>query len=345
VGEISERVVVQGEAPLVETTQSALSGLVDDKKIRDLPLNGHSFEQLALLQTGITVYRRSTQTAQNGAGTKMSIAESRPSRNNFILDGVTINDSGNSTPGSAAGNNLGVEAIREFKVLTNSFSAAYGKSSGGVISVVTKSGTNDLHGSVFAFHRNSALDAKNFFDDPNEDIPSFKRNQFGFTLGGPIVKDTTFIFGHYEGLRESLGVSFVGIVPNTDARQGILPGFDNPGQTKTITVHPAMGHYLTFHPLPNGRDFEDGTGKFFHSPNHPTTEDYFTLRLDHQFSDKNLFFACSSFDQADIEKPEVLGVFADFSFSRYQSLALELKTILSPTLINTVRFGGNRTFA
>ena len=182
VGEISERVVVQGEAPLVETTQTALSGLVDDKKIRDLPLNGRSFEQLALLQTGVTVYRHSTQTAQNGTGTKMSIAGSRPSQNNFILDGVTINDSGNSTPGSAAGNNLGVEAIREFKVLTSTYSASYGRSSGGVISVVTKSGTNQLHGSVFAFHRNSALDAKNFFDNPNEDIPAFKRNQFGLPL-------------------------------------------------------------------------------------------------------------------------------------------------------------------
>ena len=152
VGEISERVVVQGEAPLVQTTDAAMAGLVDDKKIRDLPLNGRSFEQLALLQTGVSVFRLTQSNSTVGTGTKFSVAGSRPAHNNFMLDGISINDSASQTPGSAGGSNLGVEAIREFRVLTNSYSAAYGRNSGAVITIVTKSGTNDLHGSVFYFH-------------------------------------------------------------------------------------------------------------------------------------------------------------------------------------------------
>ena len=152
VGEISERVVVQGEAPLVQTTDAAMAGLVDDKKIRDLPLNGRSFEQLALLQTGVSVFRLTQSNSTVGTGTKFSVAGSRPAHNNFMMDGISINDSASQTPGSAGGSNLGVEAIREFRVLTNSYSAAYGRNSGAVITIVTKSGTNDLHGSVFYFH-------------------------------------------------------------------------------------------------------------------------------------------------------------------------------------------------
>ncbi|MEE8592327.1 MAG: carboxypeptidase regulatory-like domain-containing protein, partial [Spirochaetia bacterium] len=126
VGEISERVVVEGEAPLVQTTDTTLSGLVDTKKIRDLPLNGRSFEQLALLQTGVTVVRHTLSGSTTGTGMKFSVAGSRAGSNNFMLDGVNINDASGGTPGSAAGNNLGVESIREFKVLTNTYSATYG---------------------------------------------------------------------------------------------------------------------------------------------------------------------------------------------------------------------------
>jgi len=162
IGAITERVVVQGQAPLVETTTTSMAGLVDDKKIRDLPLNGRSYEQLAILQTGVTTARFSSTGSPGGSGTSFAAAGSRPSTNNFMVDGVNISNYKDST-GSAADTNLGVESIREFKVITSTYSAAYGRNSGAVINVVTQSGTNQWHGSLFEFHRNSALDAKNFF--------------------------------------------------------------------------------------------------------------------------------------------------------------------------------------
>ena len=203
IGEVTEQVVVTGEAPLVETTSAALSGLVDDKKIRDLPLNGRSFEQLAFLQPGVIPYYRGGRSADQGSGTKFSVGGSRTDANSFLLDGTNINDQSNATPGSAAGTLLGVEMLREFRVLTSTYSAEYGRYSGGIITAATKSGTNDLHGSAFYFHRNDNLDARNFFDQRPQP-PEFKRNQFGTTVGGPILRDRTFFFGGYEGLRERL---------------------------------------------------------------------------------------------------------------------------------------------
>src|SRR5712691_11540828 len=227
VGEVTQQVVVTGEAPLVETTSAALSGLVDDKKIRDLPLNGRSFEQLAFLQPGVTPYYRGRHETDQGEGTKFSVSGSRVDSNSFLLDGTNINDQSNNTPGSAAGQLLGVEMLREFRVLTGTYSAEYGRYSGGIITAVTKSGGNEFHGNLYEFHRNDNLDARNFFDrkskpdDPR--LPEFKRNQFGATIGGPIVHDKTFFFGGYEGFRQRKGESRVAIVPSADAHRGILP--------------------------------------------------------------------------------------------------------------------------
>src|SRR5262249_36603360 len=157
-------------------------GLVDEKKMRDLPLNGRDIAQLILLQPGVVNSRGSVQSANTGRGTRFSVGGARPSQNLFQLDGTTINDALNNTPGSAQGLLLGVETVKEFRVLTNTYSAEYGRASGGVFIAVTKSGTNDFRGSAFEFLRNDNLDARNFFDSgPSK--PEFRRNQFGFTLG------------------------------------------------------------------------------------------------------------------------------------------------------------------
>ncbi len=219
VGESQERVVVTGEAPTVETTSSTISGLVDLSKIRDLPLNGRSFSDLALTQMGVSKLNiiSAGQGATSGFGTKISVSGARPSANSFLLDGNFVNDTMNNTPAGATGNFLGVETLREFTVLTSTYSAEYGQSMGGIINAVTKSGTNDLHGSAFYFHRNDNLDARNFFDtDPSNPLersspPEFKRHQFGGTIGGPIVSNKTFVFGGYEGLREGLGRTLIGV--------------------------------------------------------------------------------------------------------------------------------------
>lgn len=345
VGEISEKVVVSGEAPLVETTTTAIGGLVDDRKIRDLPLNGRNFAQLALLQTGVTffAYGRESSSALNGTGLKFSVNGSRPNSNNFMLDGMNMADTGNSTPGSATGQNLGVEAIREFSVLTNTYSAAFGRNSGGVINIVSQSGTNAWHGSVFEFLRNSALDAKNFFDRLDLEIPHFIRNQFGFAGGGPIRTDKTFIFGNYEGLRERLGLSSVANVPNELARRGLIPD----PVTKQLTdvgLNPKAAPYLNMYPLPNGRDFGDGRGEFLSGPIKRSNEDYLMLRADHQFSPSDSMFARYNFDNGSVYTPNSVRLFADTVSSRTQLFTLQEKRILSPTAVNTASFGFNRAF-
>src|SRR5262249_954628 len=220
VGQIVREINVVADANPIDLTSGALSGLVNDKQIRDLPLNGRSFQQLALLPRGYTARLAAGNDVVGGRTPKLSINGARPEQNNFLLDGTDINNVYNKTPGSVAGVLLGVDAVLEFQVLTNAYSAEFGRSAGGVINAVTRYGKNQVHGSAFEFLRNSALDAKNFFDPIDKPIPAFKRNQFGATIGGPINHDKTFFFGGYEGLIERLGITGLTSVPDDNARQG-----------------------------------------------------------------------------------------------------------------------------
>jgi len=341
VGEITERVVVTGEAPLINTTSAELSGLVDAKKIRDLPLNGRSFDQLAQLQPGVSAYRHTSigGTGNSAGGLRITVAGARPTQNNWVMDGTVIMDQSNSTPGSATGNNLGLEAILEFEVLTSTYSAAFGGRSGGTINIVTRSGTNEYHGSVFEFHRNDNLDATPFFSNSRgQDKEEFKRNQFGFALGGPIIKDRTFAFGTYEGLRERVARSSVRNVPTALAKQGIFPG------GVILPVAPVSIPYLNLYPLPNGEDFGDGTGEFISSSSREVNEDYFSIRLDHEFSDSDSLFGRYTYNASPIISIGGLELFKDVSRSRLQYVTIEEKHIFSPSLLNTFNVGFNRSY-
>src|SRR5205807_6636153 len=175
-----ERVNVTAEdAPPIDLASAALSGTVNRSQMNDLPLNGRSFQELALLQPGVNAAVAAGSDAVGGRGKKITINGARPEQNSFLLDGTDINNVYNKTPGSVGGVLLGVEAVREFQVLTNAYSAEFGRSSGGVINAVTRSGANQVHGSAFEFLRNSKMDAKNFFDPASQPIPALKRNQFG----------------------------------------------------------------------------------------------------------------------------------------------------------------------
>ena len=224
VGQMSQTVEVTTEAPTVELTSSELSATVNATTVRELPLNGRSWTDLANLQPG--VYRAESHVTgddNRGIGAQSVISGARPQQNNYRLDGISINDYANGGPGSLLGGNLGVDAIEEFSVLTSNYSAEYGKTSGGVVNAITKSGTNQFHGSVYEFLRNSALDADNFFDNATgTPKPPFRRNQFGVSAGAPIRKDRTFIFGDYEGIRQSLGTTFSPVVLSPNARLGIV---------------------------------------------------------------------------------------------------------------------------
>src|SRR5207253_10388095 len=180
-GQVSQTVDVNGEAPLVQTTNASVAELVSELKIRALPLNGRSFDQLIYMQPGINVATAAGSSPNQGRGVKFSANGARLTSNYFMLAGTDINDSQNFTPGGAGGQMFGVESIQEFQVLTHNQGAQYGRSMGAVINAVTRSGSNTFHGSAYEFLRNSALDAKNFFDDPLSPIPPFKRNQFGGT--------------------------------------------------------------------------------------------------------------------------------------------------------------------
>jgi outer membrane receptor protein involved in Fe transport len=324
---MQEKVVVSGEAPLVETTSSTITALVNDKKIRDLPLNGRDFSQLATLQAGVYAPPSMGREvgAVAGAGPKMSISGARPNQNNFLIDGSDVRDTHGKTAG-VSGTMLGVETVREFTVLTSIYSAEYGKVQGGVINAVTKSGTNEFHGSVFEFHRNDNLDARNFFDNVK---PEFKRNQFGFTTGGPIWKDRAFFFGSYEGLRDRLALTQLNIVLTPEARRGIFPN-------RTVAVNPRVRPYLDLYPLPTpgGRNFGDGRAEFVRSVGQPTDEDYSLIKVDHTISDSDSLSVRYSFDASSLVQEGGTPGFYVLAMTRRQYTMIEERKVISPSLFN-----------
>jgi hypothetical protein len=335
VGAIASEVAVRADAEVVDTRTAAVSGLMNNQFIRDLPLNGRDLHQLALLEPGIVMTRRGADSGS--AATKLVANGSRPSQNSFLLDGSDINDATNTSPGSVAGVMLGVDTLQEFRVLTNAYSAAYGRSAGGVISAITKSGTNQFHGSVFEFIRNSAVDAKNYFDSASAPIPPFKRNQFGAEIDGPIFRDKTFFMASYEGLRQRLGVTTIAVVPGASARQGQLPG------QAAITVNPAVIPYLDLVPLPNGPLFADGTGQFINAASQSTDENFAAARIDHRFTDKTSLFVRYSYDSAISSVPDNLNLTTANSSSRNQYLTAEAMHIFNERLLNTFRFSFNKS--
>jgi len=367
VGQLSEKVTITEEAPLVESTTSALSSLVDARTIRDLPLNGRSYDQLALLQPGVVTMGAGLASAafDYGTGVRFSVSGSRSYANSFLLDGTDINDHANGTPGGAAGTNLGVDGVQEFKINTSVSPAEYGRSSGGVITAITRSGTNSLHGSASEFLRNNDLDSLGYFDEKSHggtgSTAPYTRNQFGGALGGPIKKDKTFYFGTYEGLRQSNGGNISADVPTAATRQGIVPyaafqGTDpalyncHKGDTACVVgVNPAIEPYLSLYQAPSPgptADLGDGTGLFIAAPAQTTNEDYFMTRVDHQISEKMRIFFRYSFDKDSNVIPNFNGssVADEHDVSRRQYSTIQLNNVLRPTLINSLRWAYNRTY-
>ncbi|HWR17699.1 MAG TPA: TonB-dependent receptor [Terriglobales bacterium] len=339
VGSVEQNVEVMGEAPLVESTTASLGSLVDARTMRSLPLNGRSWDQLGLLQPGVVSTSPGELTAAQsfGTGKRFSVQGQRSTSNAFLLDGTDINDQGNGTPGGAAGTNLGVETIQEFKILSSSFKAEYGRASGSVTTAVTRSGTNDLHGTAFGYIRNSAFDARNYFD-PETGPPPFRRGQFGGVIGGPIVKNKTFFFGGYEGLRQGLSRTQVAIVPTAAAKQGILP-------SGNVTVNPVMQPYLDLYPLPNGRDFGDGFGEYRTNPTVTTNQDNFMVRLDHQLTSGTSLFGRYTYDKDNTNEPGELPHRALAQVGRRHYGTLQATSILSSKAVNNFRFAFNRSYS
>jgi hypothetical protein len=317
---------------------SSVSGVVNSTGITDLPLNGRSASDVAALEPGVATARTQTSgQAQRGFGTEMTISGSRPRQNDSRLDGISVNDYSNGPPGSALGVNLGVDAVEQFTVVTSDYPAEHGRSSGGIIGVSTRSGTSDLHGSVYEFFRNSALDARNYFDTEK---PPFHRNQFGASLGGAIVKDRTFVFGDYEGLRSSLGVTQVDTVLSPAALAGNL-------STGQIRVDPTVLAFVrAFYPLPNGSLLGAGdTGIFTFSGQQVTPEDYFTMKVDHKLSENDGVSGTYMFDTGNVRQPDELNDKRTGYDSRRQVFTINEVHTFRPDVVISLRFGINRVVA
>jgi len=333
IGQLNEQIRVSSEAPLIDQTHPALTALVNERTIREYPLNGRDLFQLTTLQTGVTNTAGITASAigssaiDTGPGTtKIAVNGARITANNFLLDGSIVNDAFNNTPGGVTGNFTGVDTLREFEMLTNSYSAEYSVGGGAIVNAVTKSGTNQFHGTLFEFFRNSALDARNFFDAG--DVPAFKRNQFGGSIGGPIKKNKTFFFGSYEGLRQDLGVSRRFAVPTL---------------AKRALAAPVVKPYVDLYPLPNGQDLGDGTAFYIRSASDSATDNFFTMRVDHQFSAKDSIFARYTFDNSNVDQATQV-IQNEVTSGRNQYVTIGEDHIFSPRVLNTFRFGFNRSF-
>ena len=266
VAEVRQTIQVEATATAVQLTTSDVSGLVNERQVKDLPLNGRSYDQLLTLNPGVVNY---TSQRAGGVGTNNSVVGNmfsasgrRPQENLYILNGVEFTSASeiNNTPGGASGQLLGVEAVREFEVVTGTYGAEYGKRPGGQINIVTASGSNQLHGSAYDFLRNSALDARNFFDQAK--TPQFQRNVFGGSLGGPIKKDKTFLFGNYEGFRQNLGLSNVTFVPDDNARNGVItPLGSGCPVAQQAACAAEVTALLTLWPDANGPEVPTSTGE------------------------------------------------------------------------------------
>jgi len=330
VGTAAETITVSGESPLVEVRTSALSAVVTEKTIEELPLNGRNYITLATLQPGIIQFTEKSGTASATRGVQLNINGMGRRSNSYLIDGANMKGYAGLATVTAADSTLGVETIREFRVVTNSFSADYGRAMGGIINIATKSGSNELHGSAFEFFRNSRMDAPNSFDvgDP----PPFTRHQYGAVVGGPVRKNKIFFFGGYERLQEDLGQTVITAVPTAAARAGVASS--------------VVRQYLDLYPLPNGRDLGSGIGQYNYAFTRVTRENFAQGRIDIDLSNKDVLFVRHTYDSARQVYPLATGVIGTSGFpqfftngiSKNQFFTVEENRTFTPSFLNAARF-------
>ncbi len=335
VGQLNQTVEVSAAPPDVQTASSTISATVDSNTVRELPLNGRDWTSLAALEPGVSNIPSQAGTGfsankgNRGFGNQLSNGGHRANENTYRVNGVTINDYSNGAPGGASGLNLGVDGIQEFSVLTSDYTAEYGRTSGAVINAITKSGTDDFHGTAFFFDRDKLFDAKNFFD-PAGPISPFRRIQFGASGGKAIVKDKTFVYGTYEGVRQNRPGSQTIHVP-TDAERALAV--------------PAVAPYLKLWPeAPAGTSVDSNgiTQTFNVALPSISNENYFTGRVDQKISAKDNLAASYFWDSGPLSQPDPLKNAIHQVFSRRQMASAEETHIFSPALVNTFRAGISR---
>ncbi len=337
VGQVNEVVTVQVPTAVVETRNATLGKVVDERKITELPLNERNFLNLATLQPGVVpameITSNNTPAFSGGVRAVFQVNGLRLQSNNFLLDGADNNEpflgTAMATPSP--------DALSEFKILTNSFSAEFGGGGGSIVNIITRSGSNTFHAGVYEFFRNDVLDAANFFASQKDKL---RRNQFGASLGGPVVKDKTFFFANYEGFRLREGITQQATVPSLAERAFVPPG----------GVDPVAASLLSLIPEPNVGD-PNTSNTFVSSPVSSTDTNQFTLRVDHSLSSKNTLSGRYFFNQGQIHRNFTNTLFGisidlpDFPLRdeyRIQNLAVSDVHFFSTSLINEARFGFNR---
>jgi hypothetical protein len=337
VGDVRQTVQVESAPTVVAVTTEDDSGLVGERQVKGLPLNGRSYDQLMTLNPGIVNY---TSQRAGGIGTSNSVVGNmfsasgrRPQENLYLLNGVEFTSASeiNNTPGGVSGQLLGVDAVREFSVVKDTYGAEYGKRPGAQVNIVTASGTNELHGNVYEFLRNSALDARNFFD--HGDTPPFRRNVFGGSLGGPIKRGKTFLFGNYEGFRQNLSLSDLTLVPDTASRASAV-----------ASIQPLLALW----PVANGPELLTSTGtasgiaEVLSNPLQRIREDFGTARLDQIFTDKDSLAGVYTADDSEAHSPTTNPFTLVDIFLREQVASLSETHVFSSNLLNVATFGFSR---
>ena len=347
VGAVTETIIILEEAAVVNVTTASVSGMVGERNVKELPLNGRSFDNLIALNPGAINYTslKSPNTTTSD-GSSFSVAGRRPGDNLFLLNGVEYTGTSQLalTPGGVSGYLLGIDAVREFNLMTDTYGAEYGKRSGGQVAIVTQSGSNSVHGSVFEFLRNSALDAPGIFD--REKVPPFRRNQFGGALGGPLKKDRLFLFGNYEGYRQSLAVSNVSTVPDEQAHLGLLPNAVGV-YTQVANLNQAMLPYTALWPQANGPELlvnglPTGAKLAYYNPKNTVFEDFGTARADYNIGARDRLSGSYTVDQGHSVIPLPDPLFAAALRLGAQVASLEETHVLSPSMLNTFRAGFSR---
>lgn len=344
IGQVLQDVTVASTPPTVELSTQQTSGLVDEKRVKELPLNGRSYDELITLNPAVVNYSSERSggigTSNSAVGNMFAVSGHRPQDNLYLLNGIEYTGASeiNVTPGGTSGQLLGVDAVREFNVVVDNYGAEYGKRTGAQVSIVTASGTNRIHGSAYEFLRNSAFDARNYFDQG--EIPEFERNQFGGAVGGPLRTNKIFLFGNYEGFRQNLHLSDLTLVPDNQARQGLLP--DSTGTETYIGVNPAVSPLLALWPVQNGPELGSGIAEAFSNPLQKIREDFGTSRADYNISDKDLLFGVYTIDDSDANTPTANPLSSVVESLREQVASIQEQHVFSATLLNTARFGYSR---
>ena len=348
-GQVTEQLKVNADAPIVSVTAADIAGLVGEEQVKDLPLNGRSYDELMLLNPGVVNFTWEKTggigISNSTTGNMFAVAGNRPQQNLFLLNGIEFTGAAenNLQPGGASQQLLGVEAVREFNLQQDTYSAEYGKRPGGQVTIVTQSGTNQWHGSAFEYLRNNIFDEPNFFDLGS--APPFRRNQFGGSLGGPIQKDKTFVFANYEGFRQSLHQTSVTFVPDANARAGTFVPFGSgcPAAQQAACAS-IVSSLLNLWPIANGPDNPTaGLAQSISSPPQYIREDFGTARVDHVFSNQDSIMGSYTIDDSGSTTATPFDPFStDLLYLREQVASIEETHTFSPSVVNTGRIGYSR---